>query len=205
MVLLTNSDGSSLVIDTLCDQANRGGDFIVVCFYFDFAVHKEQSPTNVLGALLKQVVRGFENIPEEIVQAFERQKRVIGGRGLRLPEIVKMLQNILSSQRTFICIDALDECVPHLRLTLLDSLRKILDKSQGTRLFLTGRPHIRGEIDKYLGGKTSIVSIKPSTDDIVRYILSRLSMDTTPDAMDGGLEADILKNVPDRVSEMYMN
>ena len=203
-VSLTNSNGSSLVIDSLCDQAN-GGDFVVACFYFDFAVHKEQSPTNVLGALLKQVVRGLGDIPEEIVQAFEHQQRAIGGRGLRLSEIVRMLQNILSSRRTYICIDALDECVPHLRLVLLDSLRKILDKSRGTRLFLTGRPHIRDEVEKYLGGRTSIVSIKPSIDDIIRYIISRLSMDTTPDAMDGSLEADILKSVPDRVSEMYMN
>jgi len=57
-VLLTNSDGSSLVIDTLCDQANGGGDSIVACFYFDFAVHKEQSPTDVLG---------LGDISEEIV------------------------------------------------------------------------------------------------------------------------------------------
>jgi len=116
-----------------------------------------------------------------------------------------MLQNILSSRRTYVSIDALDECVPHLCLVPLDSLRKILDESRGTRLFLTGRPHIRDGVEKYLCGRTSVVSINPSMDDIIKYILSRLSMDTTPDAMDGSLEADILKSVPDRVSEMHIN
>src|ERR1700760_661799 len=76
--VLTSCDGSSLVIDSLCDRA-RGQNLAVACFYFDFAVQKEQSPESVLGALLKQVVSGMEKIPEEIAQAYEDQKKVIGG------------------------------------------------------------------------------------------------------------------------------
>jgi len=51
--VLTNCDVSSLVIDELCDKAG-GQNATVACFYFDFATRKEkQSPTEVLGALLK--------------------------------------------------------------------------------------------------------------------------------------------------------
>ncbi|RPA91902.1 hypothetical protein L873DRAFT_1619220, partial [Choiromyces venosus 120613-1] len=46
---------SSLVIDTLGDQAS-GHNIAVTCFYFDFAAEKEQTPSSMLGALLKQVV-----------------------------------------------------------------------------------------------------------------------------------------------------
>ena len=41
--MLISCDISSLVIDDLCNQA-RGQDATVACFYFDFAVEKEQSP-----------------------------------------------------------------------------------------------------------------------------------------------------------------
>ncbi|RPA99100.1 hypothetical protein L873DRAFT_1684900 [Choiromyces venosus 120613-1] len=53
---------SSLVIDSLCDQA-EGENVAVACFYFDYAEGKEQTPTRVLGALLKQIVAGSEVIP----------------------------------------------------------------------------------------------------------------------------------------------
>src|SRR5437879_2641153 len=103
--LLTSRDISSLVIDNLCDQA-KGQNVAVACFYFDFAAQKEQSPTNMLGALLKQVVGGLEAVPGEIARAYKDQEKVIGGRGPELADIIKMLQNTSSKTRTFLCIDA---------------------------------------------------------------------------------------------------
>src|SRR5437660_12195675 len=109
MVVLMSRDTSSLVVDRLCDRAGRQ-NIAVACFYVDFAAREEQSPTNMLGSLLKQIVGGLERIPEEISRIFQDYKKTIGGRGLRVPEIVKMLQAVTSLQPTFICVDALDEC-----------------------------------------------------------------------------------------------
>jgi len=200
---LTNRDVSSLVIDSLCDQA-RGQNVAVACFYFDFAAQKEQSPTSTLGALLKQVVGGVEEVPGEIVQAYEDQKKVIGGRAPRLSDILKMLQTTSSKRRTFICIDALDECVPEHRVKLLNSLNEILKKSPGTRVFVTGRPHILDEIEKRIPGRVKTVRITPKRGDVIRYLRTRLNEDTNPDAMSSSLEADILKKIPEDVSEMYV-
>ena len=72
--VLTGHDFSSLVIDALCDRA-REQDFAVTCFYWDFIAQNEQSPTSMLGAILKQVVSGLKEMPEEIMQAFENQKQ----------------------------------------------------------------------------------------------------------------------------------
>ena len=188
------------MVDTLCDQAEQNTS--VACFYFDYTSQKEQSPTNMLGSLLKQVVAGLEEIPEHIAQAFQGGKRFLGGRGLQLSQIVELLGITLSSQRTFLCIDALDECIAAHRLKVLNSLRQILQKSPDTRIFLTGRAHVRGEIESRLARMTVNLFISPRKEDIYGYLQARLDEDTNPDAMDDCLEADILKKIPDTVSEM---
>jgi len=193
-------DNSSLVVDRLCDRAKEQ-NAAVACFYVDFAAREEQSPTSMLGSLLKQIVGGLEKIPDEIKGTFQDYKKVIGGRGLRVPEIVGMLQTVTSSRPTFICIDALDECVERHRPEVLSSLRQILEKSPNTRIFLTGRRHIRDEIERHLDGKVAILSIKPNNDDIVGYIRMRLSKDTTLDAMDSGLEGEIVKSIVENIPE----
>jgi len=156
----------------------------------------------MLGSLLKQIVNGMEKVPEEISQAFQKQKKAIGGCGPQLADIVKMLQAITSSQPTFICIDALDECVGAQRFKVLDSLKQVLEKSPSTQIFITGRPHIRPEIEKRLAGRVISLSVGPSKDDITTYLHSRLGEDETPDAMDESLEAEILEKIPENMSEM---
>jgi len=188
-----------LVIDSLRDQA-KGQNVTIACLYLDFAAQQEQSSTSLLGALLKQLVVGLGKIPEEMVQAYEEQKNFMP----QHTDIVKMLQTASSKKHTFICIDALDECVPEHRAKLLNSLNKIIQKSPGTRIFVTGRPHIRPELGRRLSGRVTSLSISTNGDDIIRYLHSRLEGDTTPDAMDSSLEADILKKIPEDVSEMYV-
>ena len=201
--MLTSRGVSSLVIDRLCDQA-RGRNVAVACIYFDFAAQKEQSSTSVLGALLKQVVGGLDKVPEEVARAYEDQKKVIGGRRPRLPDLVRMLHTTSSEKRTFICIDAIDECVPGHQVKLLSSLNQILKESPATRIFVTGRPHIQAEIRKRLSERVASISITPRRDDIISYLHSRLDEDTISGAMDSSLEADILKRIPDNISEMYV-
>ena len=201
--MLTSRDVSSLVVDRLCDEA-AGENTAITCFYFDFATRKEQSVTSMLGSLLKQIVGGLETIPEEILRTFRGQKMAIGGRGPLTSDIVKMLQAVTSSLRTFVCIDALDECAAVYRAKLLNSLSQILEKSPGTRVFITGRPHIQAEIERHLAGRTTSVSVGPRKDDIIRYLRFKLDEDETPDAMDESLEADILEEIPQEMSEMYV-
>jgi len=156
----------------------------------------------MLGAVLKQTVSGLREVPKEIVQAYEDQKGVIGGRGPRLADIVKMLQNTACIKRTFICIDALDECVAGYRVKILDSLNQILERSPGTRMFVTGRPHIKAEVRKRFFGRGTALRITPRRHDIISYLHSRLDEDIRPAAMDSSLKADILEKIPEDVSEM---
>ena len=200
--MLTSGD-SSLVIDSLCSLA-EGGNATVAYIYFDFATQNEQSPVNTLGYLLRQLVFGLEEIPEEISRAYEDQKSAIGEQGPQISAILKMLQTTSSKKPAFICIDGLDECRTEYRVKLLDAIRELLQHAPGIRIFVTGRPNILLEIEKSLAGSVASVSISPKRDDVIRYIHSRLAAGTTPDAMDTGLEEDILKTIPSDIPEMYV-
>ena len=60
------------------------------------------------------------------------------------------------------------------------------------------------EIGRRLAWRVTSISISPKRDDTISYLHSKLDEDTNPDAMDGGLEADITKRIPEDVSEMYV-
>ena len=200
-MLLISCNISSLVVDTLCEQAVKE-NAAVAWFYFDFAAQEEQSPSAVLGSVLKQVVAGLEEVPEGIVRVFRDREKGIGGRRLLLSEIVEFLQDISPSRCTFICIDALDECPSGHQESLLDLLNQILRGSPGTRLFMTGRQHILGEVEKHLGGRAATLCITPTKDDIIAFLRAKLKEDTVPDAMDENLEEEIIQNIPETGSGM---
>ena len=194
---------SSLVIDTLCDVFDKD-NVVVACIYCDFHAHKEQTATGVLAAVLKQLVAGVEPIPDEIKEAFDRAKRKVDGRTLRLAEIRTMfIKSASSLGRGFICIDALDEFSTKHRPELWGSLQQIVRECPNIRLFTTGRPHIREEVKKYFPKYPDLSSVKPTRQDIFGYVTMRLKNDPEPDAMDRELEADILRIIPDKISGAY--
>jgi len=151
MLLLTGSNGSSVVVDYLCHQAIEQ-DMAVACFYYDFASREAQTPTNMLGSLVKQLLAGLGEIPGEIVRKFRNQKKVIGGRKLQLDDLVNMFTIVSASQRTFVCVDALDECLPEHQMDILDALEQILEMSPKVRVFMTGSSHIRVMVRRGQGG-----------------------------------------------------
>ena len=200
--MLTSCNVSSLVVDKLCDPARRQS--IVVYFYLHRASQEEQSLTDVLGSLMKQLVNGLDNIPREVLDVFREEKVGVGGRALRFAQIASLFQTITSSQRIIICVDGLDHCGARNRFKLLNSLRETLQKSPGTRLFLTGRANIRSEAEKQLGRAATVVSITSTEDDVISYLRARLNEDPAPDAMDSILKADILNRITQNVPNMYV-
>jgi len=179
-------------------------DTAVACFYFDFAARNEQSPVNMLGSLLRQLVSGLEGVPEAVVRSFRNQKKVIGGRGLQVSGILEMFQTITTTKRAFICVDALDECAPQYRMVILEALGQIIRDSIDTRIFMTGRSHIRSEVERRLGGAVAFVLIEPTGGGIIAYLRERLRSDTTPEMMSSTLEANIMESISHISSETYV-
>ena len=109
-------------------------------------------------------------------------------------------KTITSLSRLFICIDALDESPSKHRRELLESVQEIVRVSPNTRVFLTGRPHIDNEIVKCFSEALRI-PLSPTYGDIMSYLEVRLKADNNPYAMDDKLRADIMKIIPEKISE----
>ena len=202
---IANKNISSLVIDRLSDAAD-GDTAPVVYLYCDFQTQKSQVTAHMLTGLLKQVVSGLEAIPEEIDRAFQKAKQGSDGRGLSVSEVLKLLPAALRShKRTFICIDALDECVTEHRPEFLRLLHSIVRDSPNVRLFVTGRPHIQAELEEHHSSTLQIILFKPAKADIRIYLEMKLKDDPFPRAMDSELKQDIMKVIPELISEMYVD
>ena len=111
---------------------------------------------------------------------------------------------ITATRRTFICIDALDECVPENRVVVLESLRQILQGSPNTCLFMTGRPQVRNEVGRDFGGAATFILIRATEDGVVRFLREKIRKDTIPRKMSSTLEEDILKSIPSVSLETYV-
>jgi len=188
------------VIDSLCDQAGEE-NIAVVAFYCDFLSQQEQTINNIVGAILKQLV-GRGGMTKDLREAFQKAKKEVGGRGPRLADLIGMLRTAIASLlRAFICIDALDECLPKCLPELLESLKDITRESPSTRIFLTGRPHVWDDIRRYFT-KAVVIPISPNPDDIRNYVEKRLDRDAEPEAMSNDLRAGIVRVTLEKTSDM---
>jgi len=194
---------SSLVIDTLCEKA-YGRNMTVLSLYCDYQAQKDQSAVNMIGGLLRQVALAAVGNMFEVQHAFEKSKQG-GGKGLRLPEMLILFTKTIGSlNRVYICIDAMDELVPEHRSEILHALRQVIREAPNARLFLTGRPHIRGELDNLLTKGAYTIHIVPDQGDITRYLTRKIddAGARDPGLMTGDLKNDIMKTMLEKTSEM---
>ena len=155
----------------------------------------------MLGAMLKQLV-GSGIILDDIRRAFEDAKRHFGVRP-EVPELLKMLKTAIGQwRRVVICIDGLDESLAAHRTGLLSALKAIAQELPNVRLFLTGRPFIRPEVERYFPSVDTLV-VSPTREDTETFLRMKLDGDPEPDAMDDHLRADIMEIIPKTISEMY--
>ena len=188
------------MIDSLCDRA--GEESIAVSgLYCDFLAQQEQTTTNIMGAILQQLA-GRGGIPDHLREAFEKAKMEFGGREPRLAKLMEMLRTAIPLlPRVFICLDALDECLPKYLPELLKSLRDIVRECPGTRVFLTGRPHVREDVQRYFSNAV-VIPVSPNINDIMDYVEMRLDRDAEPEAMSNDLRADIVRMILANISDM---
>ena len=159
---------------------------------------------NMIGSLLEQIaLRAVGNVGE--IQKYFEKSREGGGKGLRLPEMQDLfVKTVGSLEQVYVCVDAIDELLPQYRSEFLRTLQYLIQEAPNMRLFLTGRPHIRGELDKHLTREAYTIHIIPDQGDIARYLSRKIDEDDDrdPDLMTGNLKNDIIKIMLEKASDM---
>ena len=195
---------SSIVIDHLESYSRADLAIGVACLYADYRDQSNQNLVNILGSILHQFLTcsAQPHIPQELIQILDdiqtQRKKLDQNDALTMMSLI--LQQFKTS---FICIDALDELTPQTRRELLVFLKNNIKTS--TKIFLTGRPHIRLDIICYLGDPKSEVDIAANPDDIRQYLRHRIEQDLTQEAMNVELEAEILNVIVEKSRGMCVH
>lgn len=138
---------SSLVIDHL--SAKSTGENVCVAFaYCDYGNQEQQSMRNMIGGPFKQVITASNNVTEEIINPLLKINK--DRKNLELNDAFEPLLKVLKSfKKTYVCIDALDECSEKHRKEIICYINQLstLSFTDSTavpvKIFFTGRPHIK--------------------------------------------------------------
>jgi Cdc6-like AAA superfamily ATPase len=123
---------TSVVVDYLNKKFQNDATIGIAYLYCNFRRQQEQKPTDVLKSLLKQLVQEQSSMPEHVKTLYERHKNKRTQPSLE--EISKALQSVIAGySRSFIVIDALDEC-----LAFGGGRKELLTRLERTSLLLHG-------------------------------------------------------------------
>lgn len=131
--------------------------------YCDYRDQNTQTAVNVLGSVLRQLLRHPANVPTAVWQSYD--DHVQRQQTLDLAEVQRLLELVSSEyEHIYICLDALDELAE-----ITSVLQYLQNGPLNMHLFLTARPHIQATLEKYLAN-VPIISIEAHESDIVLLI-----------------------------------
>ena len=187
------------MIDDLITQ--HGGENVAY-MYCDYRDKTNQTVANILGSLLQQLLITAPLVPAGIIallESIQRKKQIV-----EAEDVSQMLKILLPQlNRSFICLDALDELAPRTRFALLKAFHADFGN---VHIFLTGRPHIQPEVDRALRTKVDAMHIIADDGDIRGYLRQEIEedMNINPDDMNEQLKEEILDTITRKAKGMYV-
>ncbi|KAH6699500.1 ankyrin repeat protein [Verticillium dahliae] len=162
---------TSIVVDDLCTRYRSNEHVGIAYIYCDFQRQQEQKVEELLMSLLKQLTQGRSSLPEcvKFLHDEHRRKRTRPS----FDEVSRTLRHVADSySRTFIIVDALDECQRNdgCRARFLTELFN-LQAECGANIFATSRciPEIT---DRF--SASTILEIRANDEDVRRYLDGRI-------------------------------
>ncbi|KAK6348997.1 hypothetical protein TWF730_009757 [Orbilia blumenaviensis] len=153
----------SVLIDYLLQASQESPKIGVAYLYMDLNDRISQTTENIIGAIIKQLLRSIPEIPRSIEAVWRSRQD-----GTSMDARLEMLYDACKDfDEIFVCMDALDEHVNPAELL------KHLKPSEGTRfrLICTGREHIQSIITTIIEEATvQTFRIKARESDIKAFI-----------------------------------
>ncbi|KAJ7581712.1 hypothetical protein C8J56DRAFT_793374 [Mycena floridula] len=179
----------------------------VICIYFDYKRQEEQTPTQLLGSILKQLVQQHPSISDHLVTL--HQSCLSRSAHPSITELFTALQTeVLLYSHVYIVVDALDECSESSQVQEIffstqanHGLRSLSEK---VHLLITSRDIF--SIAQQFDGEPKII-IEAHRKDLETYIKGRLAVDFKLKRHikgDTTLEAEIVEQVSSKAVGMFL-
>ncbi|KAI5807806.1 hypothetical protein BZA77DRAFT_391973 [Pyronema omphalodes] len=202
----------SLVIDHLEERFSSDNRVCVAFLYCDYQNDEIQTPVNMVGVLLNQVIAKLNDsgfLPPDTMDKLKQHLNEHKNFGLA--EVCELFRKAVKQLRTFyICIDALDECKEETREDFIHALADIANEcsqSRPIRIFFTTRPNIRWqelmERNSGLGSLDHFV-VQAHLEDVRKYILHQIGRDGNPKCMNDRLKDEILERITETCDRMFL-
>ena len=176
-----------------------GNNVAVLCIYCNFKEQSEQTVSNLVASLLKQLIEDSPEVHDNIKSLYERHK------DQRARPTLGEFQQVLISEikmisKVFIVVDALDECseADGTRAKLLSVLQSL----GFTHLLATARP-LSSILEDFQG--IPKLEIHANDHDVQRYIEERIPHEPWLDKHVKGhplLQEEIIKKIIQNVKGM---
>jgi hypothetical protein len=145
---------------------------------------------NLVGGLLKQLLATLPDLPKDLVEIY-RQKAERERKFLELSDAITIFSSTCKTfKRTYVCLDALDECKDVIQLL------KSLQNLSSVFFFMTSRRHLQVYVQSHFK-ETLAIPIVASENDIRAYIKDKVDVNRTeePEIMDDKLEGEIMDKI----------
>ena len=180
----------------------------IACFYCDYRDQTTQKGAEIIGSLVAQFLAGLREVPSDIAKEFTDAEKSYTK--LELCQGVTMLESLVKMyDKSFLCIDGVDELEVGAQQTLLHAMKELLSSSAGqkTSVFFTGRPHIKLHVLQHFPPADREIEIEASEDDISCFVSHYIdTKDPIPDrlAMNDELRHKIITTVTRKSGGMYV-
>lgn len=166
---------SSLVIEDMMTRFEAGQSSRPVYFYCtrSAAEPERSNPNAVLASILRQLscVQPGAPILSPVIDKYKIQGEGFKSKGLDLDDSLGLIIRVLEDySMTTIVVDALDECDPQMRQSLLDAFERILQDSVGlVKIFVSSR-NDQDIVCTLRGYPNMSISSNKNTGDIAAFV-----------------------------------
>jgi NACHT domain len=193
---------TSIVVEHLQTEFRDDSSIGIAYLYCNYRRQEEQKPVDLLASLLKQLVQRRTSMPKNVVEIYKRHnnERTRPSFG----EISKILHSVIADySRTFIIIDALDECriSDGGRGRLLAELFNLQART-GANFLATSR--FIPEIEKEFTGRSAKLEIRASGDDLQTYLHGHMLKLPSFVSHSADLQNEIITAIIEAVDGMYV-
>ena len=192
---------TSIAVEHLQTEFRDDSSIGIAYLYCNYRRQEEQKPVDLLASLLKQLIQRRTSVPKNVVDIYKRHnnERTRPSFG----EISKILHSVIADySRTFIIIDALDEC------RISDGgrrrfLAELFDLQARTGANFLATSRFIPEIEKEFAGSTKL-EIRASGDDLQTYLHGHMLKLPSFVSHSADLQNEIKTAIIEAVDGMYV-